>query len=429
MTVTRTILSGVPQTAGRPVAALAVCLALTLQCFAEDWTRFRGPNGSGQSEADGIPVTWTAKDYNWRVKLPGIGYSSPIISGDRLYVTSAINDDATRIIRCLNTADGSLVWEKALASSKHHVHNFNCFASSSPVVDSRHVYMAWATPERYLVAALDKHTGAEVWRQDLGPFVAEHGFGASPIVWNDLLIVPNEQDGPCSIVALDCRTGQVRWKTERRTARTAYATPVIYQGEGPPQLILASMAHGVYSLDPSTGKPNWELPVFQWRVVGSPTIAAGLIIASCGEGGGGKRTVAIRPGEPSKGIPPKLEYEFEGSLPYVPVPVAYGDLLFLWSDSGVVTCADVHTGKIHWRQRVGGKFFGSPVRVRDKLYCMSREGLMYVLAAAKDFKLLAKIDLEEPSNATPAVADGVMYLRTNSHLMSLGGNKANAASR
>ena len=182
-------------------------------------------------------------------------------------------------------------------------------------------------------------------------------------------------------------------------------------------------------MDPSTGKPNWELPVFQWRGVGSPMIVSGLIIASCGEGGGGKRTVAIRPGEPLKNIPPKLEYEFQGSLPYVPIPVAYGELLFLWSDSGVVTCADAPTGKIHWRERVGGKFFGSPVRVRDRLYCMSREGLMYVLAAAPQFKLLAKIDLEEPSNATPAVADGVMYLRTNSHLMSLGGKNGAAAAR
>jgi len=161
--------------------------------------------------------------------------------------------------------------------------------------------------------------------------------------------------------------------------------------------------------------------VFEDRVVGSPAVAAGLIFGNCGQGGGGKRMVAVRPGLPSNGNKPELVYDNRRSMPYVPTPVACGRLLFLFSDSGVVTCLDAPSGDIHWQQRVGGKFFGSPVRVADRIYCMSRDGEMVVLAAADEYRLLGKFSLEEPSNSTPAIADGVMYLRTDSHLMAIGG--------
>jgi len=397
----------------------------TFPLAGQEWTRFRGPNGAGESDAATIPVTWNTKDYNWRVKLPGTGHSSPVVWGERIFVTSGIDEDATRVIRCLNTSDGGLVWKQSFPSGKHAQNSANCYASSTPVVDEDRVYMTWATPEAYTVVALDQHKGSQVWRRDLGPFAAEHGFGASPILFDEMLIVPNDQNGTSFVIALDRKTGEIRWKADRRAVRAAYSTPIIYQpAEGPPQLILTCTAHGVSSLDPRTGKPNWELPVFEKRVVGSPMIAAGLIIASCGEGGGGKRMVAVSPGDPAKGTPAKVAYDFKDALPYVPIPVAYGKLVFLWSDQGMVTCADASTGKVYWRERVGGKFFGSPVRVADRLYCMSREGEMVVLAAADKYKLLGRINLEEPTHSTPAIAGGVMYLRTVSHLMSIGGKKS-----
>ena len=188
-------------------------------------------------------------------------------------------------------------------------------------------------------------------------------------------------------------------------------------------MILTSWRHGISALDLQTGKTIWELGVLPKRVVGSPMIAAGLIIAGCGEGGGGKRFVAVRPGDPAKGVEAKLVYEFESPLPYVPTPVAYGNLLFLWTEQGVVTCADAPTGKVRWQEKVGGKYYCSPIRVRDRIYCVSREGEMVVLAAADKYKLLARVNLEERTDATPAVANGVMYLRTLSHLMALGGTK------
>ena len=391
----------------------------------QEWTRFRGPGGAGEVDVDSIPTSWTTKDYRWRVKLPGTGHSSPVIWAERIFVTCAIEKDATRIIRCLDTSDGGLIWKRAFPSTTYSKNKFSSFAASTPSVDEDHVYMTWTTPEEYIVVALQQAKGREVWRRDLGPFVARHGYGSSPILFDDLLILANDQGEESFAIALDRTTGQTRWKTERRTKKAAYSTPFIYRPEdGLPELILTGRAHGVCSFDPRTGKANWEVDVLNHRVVGSPAMAAGMIFASCGSGGGGKQMVAVRPGNPRKGIEANVAYEIKGSLPYVPSCVARGELLFLWSDSGVVTCLDAPTGKVRWRERVGGNFFGSPVRVADRLYCMSRDGEMVVLAAgAERGKVLARIDLEEPTQATPAVAGGVMYLRTASHLMAIGGTR------
>ncbi len=405
------------------IALLSTILAiLACPAPAQEWTRFRGPNGSGVSEATTIPVKWTTKDYAWRVKLPGIGYSSPVVWGDRLLVTSALEEDATQIIRCLRTSDGGLIWKREFPSTTHSKHQFNCYASATPTVDAQRVYYVFATPEKYNVIALDQANGKEVWRRDLGKFASQHGFGASPILHNGMLILANEQDGDSSVLALDAATGEPQWTNARRTVKAAFATPCVYTPEqGPAQLIVNSWAHGVSSLDPQNGKLNWELPLFKYRVVGSPVVAGGLIFGSCGTGGVGRQMFAVRPGNPATGTEAKREYEITGSLPYVCTPVARGDLLFSWFDRGVVTCLDAPTGKIHWRKRVEGDFFSSPIRVRDRIYNATRDGEMVVLAAAAEFKELARFSLEERTNATPAVADGVMYLRTVSHLMAIGG--------
>jgi len=188
-------------------------------------------------------------------------------------------------------------------------------------------------------------------------------------------------------------------------------------------LILAGSEFGLISLDPRSGQKNWQIEVFPARVVGSPVIAAGLIFGNCGVGGGGKRLVAVRPGTPANSNQPELVYDNKKFMPYVPTPVAYGNLLFLLVDSGMAACLDAPTGKIHWQQRIGGTYFASPVRVGERIYCVSREGEMVVLAAADKHKLLGRINLEERSQSTPAVAGGVMYLRTASHLMAIGGKQ------
>jgi len=402
---------------------LLMCLLLPLggSASGQQWTRFRGPNGSGAAAPAGIPTTWTDRDYKWRIELAGEGHSSPVLWGDRLYVTAA-DDNATQQVYCLDAGNGQVVWRRQLVCKVCPKNTLNSFATSTPAVDCDRLYLAWATPECYILVALGREDGREVWRRDFGPFVGEHGFGASPIVYEDLVIVPNDQDGPSSVIAVDRANGKTRWTTPRKSRKAGYSTPILYTPlDGRPQLILSSWSHGLSSLDPQTGAVRWELGVLDHRTVGSPLLAAGLIFAACGEGGGGKKMVAVRPGDPDKKVQAAVAYPIEGKLPYVVTPVAHGNLLFLWGDQGIVTCLDAPTGKRLWQERVPGRFFGSPVCVGDRLYAISRGGKVVVLASAEQYKLLGLSDLGEPSQSTPAVAGGVMYLRTRSHVMALAG--------
>jgi outer membrane protein assembly factor BamB len=395
----------------------AFCLLLFCRSApAQEWTRFRGPNGSGESEASTIPASWTNTDYNWRVQLPGIGHSSPVLWGERIFLTSA-EDGQRRLLLCLSSSDGSVIWKKGFDAATHPIHDQNSFASSSPAVDERHVFVIWGTPAGTRVVALD-HQGELAWQTDLGPFVSQHGFGASPIVYEDLLIVNSDQDGESSLVALNRADGKERWRSPRRTAVVAYSTPCVYRPEGKPaELIFNSQAHGISSIDPDSGKTNWEIDVFDKRSVSSPLVVGGLVFGSCGSGGGGNYVVAVRPGRE-----PKLAYKIDKSAPYVPTSVARGNLLFLWGDAGVVSCIHAPSGKLFWQKRVGGNFSGSPVRAADRLYCMSAEGDVVVLAAKDEFELLSRQSLGELSRSTPAIAGGRMYLRTQSHLTSVGGH-------
>jgi outer membrane protein assembly factor BamB len=268
---------------------------------------------------------------------------------------------------------------------------------------------------------MDRHQGDPVWQRDMGPIDSEHGFGTSPILFGDLLILQCDNKADSWIAALDCQTGKTRWQVERDPVKTAYATPLVYSPEGGrPQLITTGWGPGFTAYDPESGKQLWQLPLFKFRCVGSPFVAGGLVFASAGTGGSGKQMFAVEPGYPERGGEAKIAYEIAPPIPYVTTPVAHGNLLFLWGDAGVVQCLDIPTGKVQWRERVGGRYFGSPIRVGERLYCISRDGICAVLAAAKEYRLLAEVDLEEPSHSTPVVADGVMYLRTFGHLMALG---------
>ena len=405
------------------LVGMSLCLSGSVE--GEEWPRFRGPGGAGQSEATTIPAVWTNQDYKWRVEVPGTGHSSPVVSGDHVFVMSAIQEDATRIIRSLKSVDGSLLWEVRFPCLHSDLGRSGSYDTASPTVDADRVYAAWGSRREYIVVALDRQNGKEVWRRDLGPFQGKHGFGPSPIRFEDMVILANDQSGPSVTVALDRQTGDTRWAVERRTATSAYSTPLIYRPENEPaQLILASTSHGVSSVDPHTGKLNWEVADLfgRNRVVRSPVAAGGLIFAQSGLGTGGRKMFAIRPPDLSSSRDAQVAYELEGSLPYIPTPVAHGKWLFLISDGGVGSCIDIETGQRVWRERIGGNFFGSPVRVGNRIYFISDAGEMVVLAAAPQYQVLGRVDLEEPSRSTPAIADGVMYLRTFSHLMAIGGD-------
>lgn len=398
-------------------------LALAGAARGQEWTRFRGPNGSGVSPATTVPSRWTEKDFTWKVELPGVGHSSPVVWGQRLFVTSGEEKTGKRLLLCLDARDGRRLWVRSVDGPLHRKHQDNSFATATPAVDERHVYVCWASPRDYLVLAYD-HDGKEVFCTDVGAFKSGHGFGPSPIAFGGVVIVPNDQDGGGALLGLDRDTGKVRWKTPRR-GKASYATPCIYQHGGRAELLFTSYEHGITSLDPETGKLNWELDVFDKRHVetpiGSPVLAGDLVLASCGWLGVRQEVVAVRLPSGGKEGKPQEVYRIDRSAPLCTTPLVAGELLFLWSDGGVVTCADSRTGAVHWRERVPGSYYSSPVCVGKQLWNISREGEVIVLAAAKQYELLARNPLGEGSHASPAVTDGRMYLRTFSHLVCLGG--------
>lgn len=419
------------------------CLLLTLASIAtdtraQDWTRFRGPNGSGVSPAKGIPARPTGADVNWKVELPGSGHSSPVLWGHRLFLTTTGDKSGGLSVLCLNADTGKKLWQHDFPLTPFARHAFNSFASSTPALDGERVYVVWNEPEHYFLAALD-HEGHPIWQRDFGPFVSQHGCGISPVVYANKVYLGNEQDdaalvkdstrsGTSFVVAVDAKTGKTVWQTPRRSAVVAYSTPCLYQPRNQPAaLVFASQGQGIYALDPETGKVVWDFPkAFDKRSVSSPILAGDLILGSCGSGGGGNFVTAIKPGRTQPAQPAELAYQLKRSAPYVPTGVAVGNLVWLWSDSGIVTCLEASTGAVRYQERVGGDYFGSPVWVEGRLYCVSTTGELVVLEAGEKFNVLHRYPLEELCHSTPAVSLGHLFIHTEKHLWSLG--KADSSS-
>lgn len=423
----------------------AICFTLTLVCscpyllsgesvLASEWTRFRGPNGTGVASGDDIPSEFTEADFSFKTKLPGnSGCSSPVIWGDRLFVMSADSSDASRHVVCLNAVTGKQLWTKSFESTPHHQHTRSTYASCTPTVDQQHVYVAWATPEQTVLKAFD-HDGNEAWTRDLGTWQSQHGFGTSPIVYKGMVILHNSQQadkldpgqtpGLSRMTAFNGKTGDTKWSTELTSRNVCYSIPMIRQGDdGRDEVVCSSTGNGIFALDAMTGEKRWEHNdgLFRMRTVASPIEAGGLIFGSNGSGGySSNYIVAVKPGEDAS-----LAYSLKNSsklkAPYVPCLINDGDLVFALYDKGFATCFDAKSGDIFWTVRTGAAFSGSPIRIGDRLFAISEDGTVWVIAAADEYKLIAKNSLGEDSKATPAVANGRLYLRTDSHVICVGG--------
>ena len=406
-----------------------------LACFApgasaQEWTRFRGPNGSGISDAT-FPPQWAQKDFAWSIVLPGSGHSSPVLWGEKLFITCGNDQTAERTVLCLNSRDGSPLWKHEFGSHTFRQHGDNSYASSTPAVDANRVYVCWSTPENLTLAALD-HSGKELWKTELGAFTSQHGGGQSPIVVGDMVLLGDDQEGRESFLfGIDAESGKIKWRTPRQASnKFSSSTPCIYQPRGEAaQAIFLSKAQGVTAVDPQTGKELWQAgKVFDARTIGSPVITAGgLIVGTCGDGPVGHDLAAVRPG--SHDQPAREVWHTAEATPYVPSLLARGDLLFCWGDSGLVTCRRAATGEKVWQERVPGGYYSSPICCGDTLFNISRKGEMVAIAAADTFRLLGQTPLHEKSQATPAVAGGRMYVRTYTHLYCVIGKNGESARR
>jgi len=397
------------------------------QARAEDWPRFRGPNGSGVAEADVLPAAWSPSDYAWRVELPGVGHSSPVVWGNRVFINAERDDGAVRIVQCHNATDGSVIWSKEFPAATHRKHKFNSFATSTPCVDERAIYVAWATPEALSLRAIS-HASELLWEvENLGTIKGGHGFGTSPIVYGELVVIARDTEGDSSLIALERESGERVWETPRPGGRLNYSTPCIRSGPHGDELVFVAWPIGVTGVNPADGSVLWERACFDTstgeRAIASPIVHGELVLATCAFVNSPKHFVALRPD--ADGNDAAEVYRVDNTtVPHIPSPLVYQDRVYTWSDQGIVTCYRVESGEKVWQQRVGGTFFGSPICAGGRLYCAESNGEMVVLATGDEFEILARNDLLEETRATPAVADGRMYIRTFSHLQCVGASPA-----
>jgi outer membrane protein assembly factor BamB len=418
----------------------AIAIALTSATFlhAEEWSRFRGPNGTGVSNAKNLPSSFDEANTAWKVDL-GKGWSSPVLWKDKVFVT-AEESPGKRAVICLNARDGKELWRYEETFAEHKKHNFNSFASSSPFVDADRIYINWSNGTAIEALALD-HNGKVVWKNNhVADYIHEHGTGVSAVVADGIMIVrsefdtekngqalttsPEQVNWKSCLVGLDAATGKQVWKHELPNCLNTYSTPLVHPlPGGKNEFIIADTGSGVMGVDTRTGKVNWQHnPGYKQRSLGSPALVDGKFFCTFGSGGGGKETALL---DLKSGKPEPIGIELTSKLPYVPSPLVVDGLLYLLGDGGILQCVDWNTGKLIYEERLEGvrgssKFFSSPVYADGKIYCGSQQGDVIVVKAGPKFERLSATSLGSPINATPAIGHGRVYVRTENALYAAG---------
>jgi outer membrane protein assembly factor BamB len=473
---------------------VAILLASPLAGLAADeWSQFRGPNGSGVSETKGLPTEFgPGKNVVWKTELPA-GHSSPVLTRDRIFIT-AHNADKLFVI-CLDRQTGKILWQREAPRSRAgRLQNVNGPASPSPVTDGSNVYVFF---QDFGMISYDD-AGKERWKLPLGPFNMFYGFGASPILVDDKVILPVDQDNPASyLLAVDKNSGRLRWKVDRPVVISGYSTPIIYKpAQGPKQIIVPeSFQLSAYSVE--DGKRVWwvrglacemksiashdseYLYINGW---GFPQNQPGKQVQTIGfdealiaydkdkdhmitksevsaAGGAGlmdrmltgafeafdtdrdeklntkdwevframmaseNGLLAIKMGGQGDQTANAIRWRYTKPVPQVPSTLLYQGVLYMINDSGILISFDPTTGNVVKQGRLHGaidKYFSSPVAADDKVFLIGQGGQVSVLKAASDWQVLAVNELDDECYATPAIADGRIYIRTRSALYSFG---------
>lgn len=382
---------------------------------ASDWPRFRGPNGTGVSPDSDAPIEFgEEKNLLWKVAIPGLGNSSPIVSKQRIFLQSASENGSERMVLCLDLVTGNTLWTQRAPGGKGVIHTLNSMASSTAAADGSRVFVSFWDGNNLSVAGYD-YSGNKLWSRELGAFTSQHGAGHSPIVVGDKVILANDQDGSAAVVALDAAKGTIAWQKTRPAHRACYSTPILLDHPGAAPELLVASTFGVTSYDPNSGSERWQ---WNWttnerklRMVGSPVLGKGQIFLYGGDGKGDRQTVAVN--FDGNAVPASIAWE-ERKLhfPYVPCVLTRGDYLYFVNDAGMAACFVAKTGENVWLNRLGaGNITASPVMVDDRIYAFTENGTAFVLAADPTYKVLATTKLAEGVLASPAVADGRLLVR------------------
>jgi len=415
---------------------------------AGNWPQWRGPLATGVSPEKDLPTRWAPGDLAWKAPLGGAGVSSPVVWGDRIFVTSqrgqgglkpgvhprlardeqAASEKAlaaageggvTFLVEAFHRADGRRLWEYRLpaAGALPPVHDKHNLASPSAATDGERVY-AWFGSGQVVALTTE---GKLAWERNLatenGPFDINWGHASSPAVHGGLVYLLCFHDPASYLLAVDARSGKTRWKVDRPKGVRSYSTPVVVAGAAGPELIVNS-TEGIHAYDPATGQALWQIAQPHNFAVPVPSFSDGILYTSRGYRSG--PYMAIRTGGRGDVSATHVKWQVPTGAPYISSLLSYQGLVYMAGDNGIVTCIDAATGEKLWQERTGGLFSASPVAGDGKVYFMSETGETIVYQAGRQPRLLERNRTEGRIVASPAIADGRIYIRTDDALLAIG---------
>jgi outer membrane protein assembly factor BamB len=421
------------------------------------WPTFRGPQASGVADGQNLPDSWdgaTGRNVLWRARVPGLAHSSPIVWGHRVFITSAISSDPRAsfrpglygdgdassdrtphrwVIHAFDKRNGAMLWDRVAHQGapleKRHIKS--TYASSTPATDGR-IVVAWFGSHG--VHAYDVN-GRFLWRVDLGRLDLgaydvpsyEWGTASSPIIWNGLVILQCDTQADAFLLALDADTGKTVWKTERREI-PSWGTPTVADTPSGPVLV-TNASNYIQGYDPRTGRELWRLGGSSKITAPTPVVAGDLFVVASGRAperpifavrSSARGDVTLPPGQSSSDA---IAWSWTGRGPYMPTPLVYRGIVYVLANNGVLDTYDVRTGTEIYRQRlplVGSGYSASPVAADGRLYLPNEDGEIMVVAAGRTFAHLSTNSMGELLMATPALSDGVMYVRSAASLFAIG---------
>jgi outer membrane protein assembly factor BamB len=390
--------------------------AVTTITAQSDWPQFRGPSGQGHSSETGVPLEWSeTRNVVWKTAIRGRGWSSPVVSNGRLWVTTSVSDGKGASLRALafDAETGrELVNVEVFRMTNASLKNpKNSHASPTPIIEGDRVYLHFGGEG---TAAIDAASGAGVWKAQF-PYASQHGAGGSPVLYKDLLVFSGDGHYEAWVIALDKNTGKVRWKTERRKPfDQAYTTPLVISVGGRDQLVSVG-AYRAAAYDPETGREIWMVRYENgFSNVPRPVFGHNLVFITTGFFE--PAVMAVRPDGRGDVTDTHVAWSMTRGAPFTPSPVLVGDELYIINDLGIASCVDAKTGKLHWQQRVGGNHSASPIFADGRIYFLSEEGVATVIAPGKTFQKLATSELDGATLASIAVAGRAFFIRSLTHL-------------
>ncbi|TWU00998.1 outer membrane protein assembly factor BamB family protein [Stieleria varia] len=421
-----------------PSALLLSVLCLTLSpAWGEDWPAWRGPRGDGTSMEASAATKWngeTGEGVVWKVPVPGVGHSSPIVHGQNVFVTTCLLDDQKRELLCFDTESGDLRWQKTVIDAPlEKKHKLNSFASGTPATDGSLVYVTFLentnqdaadsdaeTASGNMVVAAYDFDGNQEWLVRPGQFSSVHGYCSSPLLFESLVIVNGDHDGDSYVVALDRNTGQTVWKTPRRHKTRSYVTPLLREVNGQPHIVFSGSKQ-ITSLNPRDGSTWWTVEGPTEQFVASMVDDADKYYMSAGFPT--HHVMGIRKDGSGDVTDTHVAWHSTEAKSYVPSPVVAGNHLYVADDRGIAHCFNTETGEQVWRERMSPHFSASLVTTGSLVYFLSDEGVMTIVRSGDAFDVVSENPLGQRAFASPAISNGQIYLRGETDLFRIGNDK------